>query len=68
MTFQLTTENLLNEEDQKRRENITEMAILIIEEMKKRGLKPKDTSSLLGEIENQMYQSVKQVWAEKEES
>lgn len=62
MTFQLLKP--LNEEEQKRRENITEMAVLIIEEMKKRGLKPEDTSSLLSEIEHQMYDNTKQVWKE----
>lgn len=62
MAFQLLKP--LNEEEQKRRENITEMAVLIIEEMKKRGLQPEDTGSLLSEIEHQMYDNTKQVWKE----
>lgn len=64
MAFQLL--NPLNEEEQKRRENITEMAVLIVVEMKKRGLTPDDTNSLLSEIEYQMYENTKMVWKEND--
>ena len=56
--------NPLSDEEMKKREDITEMSVLIIAEMKKRGLTPDDTSSLLSEIENQMYKNTKMVWDE----
>ena len=64
MAFQLL--NPLNEKEQKRRENITEMAVLIVVEMKKRGLMPDDINSLLSEIEYQMYENTKMVWKEND--
>ena len=60
MAFQLNQP--LSEEEIKRRENINQMAELIVTEMKKRGLEPTDGQDLCAAIERETYKQTKEIW------
>lgn len=58
----LRLNNHLTPEEIKDRENITDMAKLIVEEMKKRGLQPTDGPYLAQAIEREIYNQTKEIW------
>ena len=52
----------LTDQQKQAKQNCAEMADLIIEEMKKRGLEPDDWMELQEQIDRKIYKQVRSVW------